>query len=382
MPFFEALRAQLAGAGIDLDVVHGQADADLAARADEGFLPWAYRVANRYLSIAGRSLVWQPVVRRALCADLVVVEQASKLLVNYVLVALHALGRSQVAFWGHGRNRQERPSRVGEAVKTRLSRQAHWWFAYTEGCVPDVVATGFPRSRITVVRNATDTRRVADARASMLDGDVDRLLQDNGVPSTAKLVVHLGGLYAAKRIDFLIAAVAELHQRDSDYHLLVVGDGPERPRVEAASREHGFVTHVGPRFGQEKAALLSAAELLLNPGLVGLSVLDAFAIGLPVVTVQASNHSPEIDYVVPGRTGLIVGHGCTPGEYATQVHRLINDEPARAAMSRACLELAQQTTIEEMARRFSEGIIRAFGGGCRVGLCARKAHDPCASAPS
>jgi L-malate glycosyltransferase len=41
---------------------------------------------------------------------------------------------------------------------------------------------------------------------------------------------------------------------------------------------------------------------MLMPGLVGLAVLDAFADGIPRVTTVIEYHSPEIEYLVPGRT--------------------------------------------------------------------------------
>ena len=92
-------------------------------------------------------------------ADLVVVEQANRQLVNYRLLLRSALRhRPRVVFWGHGGNLQASGplAALGERIKRSLSRRAHWWLAYTEGSADRVAALGFPRDRITVVQNAVE----------------------------------------------------------------------------------------------------------------------------------------------------------------------------------------------------------------------------------
>src|SRR5689334_9127865 len=101
LPFFSLLRERLAALGIDLSLVVGPAK---SVRRDQGDLDWAVRSGNRVASVKGREVVWQPVLRAAHAADLVIVEQANRLLANYVLLALGA----RVAFWGHGANLQAR----------------------------------------------------------------------------------------------------------------------------------------------------------------------------------------------------------------------------------------------------------------------------------
>ena len=48
------------------------------------------------------------------------------------------------------------------------------------------------------------------------------------------------------------------------------------------------------------------SKLFLMPGLLGLAVLDAEVMGLPVVTTRYPWHSPEIAYLRDGETGVIV----------------------------------------------------------------------------
>ncbi|MFZ2015352.1 MAG: nucleotidyltransferase family protein, partial [Nocardioides sp.] len=158
VPFWKRLRDRLEAKGVELVLVHGFPEGDRASRSDQGALEWALTTDNRHLRVLpGRTpLVWQPlprsVVRRA---DVVVVEQANRQLVNYRLLLRAALrGRPRVVFWGHGGNLRASGPLAGleERFKGSVSRRAHWWLAYTEGSADRVAALGFPRERVTVVQ--------------------------------------------------------------------------------------------------------------------------------------------------------------------------------------------------------------------------------------
>jgi hypothetical protein len=158
VPFYEALRTELDRRGVTLRLLHGEPTAEEATRQDTGSIPWAHLIDSRVISVGTRSLLWQRCGSLLRGSELVIVEQASKLLLNYMLLAAQWMGGPKVAFWGHGRNfRREGASRLGEAVKRLSSRWPHWWFAYTEGSAEIVRDLPYPADRITVVQNAIDT---------------------------------------------------------------------------------------------------------------------------------------------------------------------------------------------------------------------------------
>ena len=113
LPFFNLLRDVLGTERIELRLYHGQPAGAMAKRSDASGLPWAYRVVNSHLG----SLVWQPVWRQARRADLVIVEQANHLALNYLLLAARPAGGPRVAFFGHGANLQGNPASLRERWK-------------------------------------------------------------------------------------------------------------------------------------------------------------------------------------------------------------------------------------------------------------------------
>ncbi len=76
-----------------------------------------------------------------------------------------------------------------------------------------------------------------------------------------------------------------------DFELVVIGKGPEADFIETAAAQHEWIHFVGPKSDDEKVPYWALSKLLLMPGLVGLVVLDSFALGVPMITTDYPYHS-------------------------------------------------------------------------------------------
>lgn len=354
VPLFEALRERLRARGIELDLLAGQGTPEEARKRDAGELPWAQALPTRYL--AGGRLCWQPLRGRVDDADLVIVTQENKLLQNHLLMALPR--RFKLAFWGHGANLQcDRPGGVKERFKRWTTRQVDWWFAYTDMSAALVGAAGFPAARITVLNNAVDTSELRRQCQSVEPEEAQALRASLGF-GDGPVGIFVGSLYADKRLDFLFAAAERIRRVVPNFQLLLVGDGPEREAVRAWCDARAWARWAGARFGREKAACLKLADIMLNPGALGLGILDAFACGVPVVMVEACKHGPEAAYLKPGVNGEV-----TIDDLGAYVHACVNllGNPDRLdALREGCEVSAGEYTIEHMAQRFADGIERCL----------------------
>jgi len=361
VPFFERLRGRLANDGIELVLVDGQGTPRDTHRNEGAHIHWAIQRRNRVLQVDGRELVWQPCVREARSADLVVVEQASRLLLNYVLLGLQAAGRTKVAFWGHGANLQPHTaSTSSEWLKRKVSRLPHWWFAYTEGSKSRVVALGYPSERITVVQNAQDTEQLATAVAAITSQEKERFRAEHTL-GNGPVGLFLGSLSREKRLDFLLDSCSRIAAARPDFRLLVVGDGKEREHVIAAAEAHDWIRYLG-RVDElsERALLLSVSDTLLMPGLVGLVALDSFAADVPLLTTAVDFHSPEIEYVQHGVNGLIAPDADDSHLYAQLAIELMTSERRREPLLRGCRQARQTFTLAAMVDRFAGGVTAAL----------------------
>jgi glycosyltransferase involved in cell wall biosynthesis len=350
VPFFEALRSELATLGCTLRLAVGEATPQELEKNDTGHLDWAIPLPTRYFW-DGR-ICWQPFANALGAADLVVVTHENKLLYN--LVAQFVYRHRRVALWGHGANLQGDASSLREKFKKLTARQADWWFAYTEMSLPLLTQAGYPRARVTVLNNAVDTQSMAAMRdqveVSSLQGLRARLkLSDRLVG------ISVGSLYTEKRVAFMLEAADRIHQALPDFAFLIVGSGPQQKLVEVFCRENDWAHYLGAITGQAKVDLLAISDIMLNPGLVGLGILDAFVCQVPMVTTNCGMHSPEIAYLVNGKNGVMTAN--TMDAYVAQTIALLRDPPALARLRAGCATSAQLYTIENMARNFAAGVM-------------------------
>lgn len=356
-PFYMRLREILASNGIELEVLYGRPWQQEASRGDNVDLPppLGRRVPNLWLF---EHVLVQPVLWPWLRADLVIVEHANKHAINYLLMLLDAMGIKRLAFWGHGRDRQSPSDTFGAHLRRRTAGWSHWWFAYTNGARDDVAAAGFPRDRITVVGNAIDTQTLREQLAAVGSAEIEVTRKRLGWSEVDRVVVCCGSLYPNKHVDALIESSDSMHAADPQLRLLVIGGGPGLQRAQELAAPRPWVRCVGPQFGRDLAVLLSLAELWLNPGLVGLGVLDAFCAGLPVITRDIDVHSPEVEYIEHGVNGLILGTDMAA--YAGAVIELLHDGERLRRMQRAAHDSAARHSIDAMAKNFARGIVECL----------------------
>jgi glycosyltransferase involved in cell wall biosynthesis len=201
-----------------------------------------------------------------------------------------------------------------------------------------VVGWGVPAEKIVVIYNAVEP----------VDG-VEPLPVPLKTPIKA---VTVGRLIPLKRVDGLLEALKEL----PDLGLVVVGDGPERLRLERRARELGVSDRVyfaGQRSKKEALGLMAACDLfVLNSAYEGLPhvVLEAMALGLPVVATAAGG-TPEV--VRDGETGVLV-----PGRYGTlgaSLSALARDPALRRRLGRAARQwIGERLSAENMIRLTEE----------------------------
>jgi glycosyltransferase involved in cell wall biosynthesis len=347
--FFEALRTLATQRGVELKLVHGNPTDDEASKQDSGHLTWAHFARCRY-ALGGR-LCWQNVSSHLDDADLVIVTSENRLLYNHLLQWRRRPFR--LAFWGHGANFQGDAHSWRERFKAYMARRVDWWFAYTDMSRQALARVGFPADRITVVNNAVDTVGLQRLHSQVRLDDVATLRREHGLVGH-HVGVFVGSLYAEKRIGFLLAAARKVRERVADFELLVVGAGPDQAMVQDFAREHPWCHHLGPRSGRDKVIVLAAAQVMLNPGLVGLGILDSFVCALPMVTTDCGLHSPEIAYLESGTNGLM-----TPDDlwaYADAIVRLLSDGALAERLRAGCARSAPKYTVVNMAERFLDGL--------------------------
>lgn len=234
-----------------------------------------------------------------------------------LVVTWHELGTEQ----------QGEPARAGwkerlaQATSSRALRLARRHVAVSPVIADQLVEAGIPADRISVIGNGLELDAFDRAPKSAVESDT----------------VFVGHLVEHKGVDLLIEAAARLRVALPQLRCLVIGDGPQRPALEAlvAARDLGkqvwFMGHVQE---VEKMSLLKASKILVLPALregFATAAVEGQAAGLVPVVVR-SQQSAGPTMIHDGVDGLV----CDPtaDALADALHALLGD-PFRLALMRA-----------------------------------------------
>jgi rhamnosyl/mannosyltransferase len=148
------------------------------------------------------------------------------------------------------------------------------------------------------------------------------------------LVLFIGQLRYYKGVQFLLEAM-----RRTDGHLAVIGDGPERARLEEVGRSKdlaGRVHLLGRLSDEDVIAAYHACDVFVLPSVYrseawGFVILEAMAAGKPVITTELGTGTSILNR--QGETGLVVPPA-DPEALARAIDALLGDPAAREAMGR------------------------------------------------
>lgn len=170
-------------------------------------------------------------------------------------------------------------------------------------------------------------------------------------PEGEKILVHTSNFRKVKRIEDVILTF-EIVLREVPSKLLLVGDGPERPRLERMTRELGLLEHV--RFlGKQDAIeeILAVADLFIIPSAnesFGLAALEAMACEVPVISSNAGG-LPEVN--IHGVTGFLADIGDVQ-TMAAHALTLLKDEEKLKQFCQNALKQAHRFDITHILPQY------------------------------
>lgn len=187
---------------------------------------------------------------------------------------------------------------AGSAVEGLGKRRAGSIITLTPRMAERLCGDGLAPGGVHVIPSGVDPALFAAARPDPLV---------TGIPGPR--ILYVGRVHPGKGVLRLVEAVRLMRAAETSAHLVIVGDGPARPRVERAVHDYGLTDRVhllGAVPHERVPGVLAAADLLVLPSFyeeLGSVLLEGMQAGLPIVATRVGGIPTVIE---DGINGLLV----------------------------------------------------------------------------
>jgi len=208
----------------------------------------------------------------------------------------------------------------------------------------DLLNAGLRRN-IHIVPNGIDFKKIRNIKAAGFDSDI----------------IFVGRLIREKNVELLLKAAEIIREDIPDVRIVIIGDGPERTKLESLSKKLGISRNVDFLGFLEThggvIACMKASKVFAFPSLregFGIVVLEANASGLPVVTVDHEMNASK-DLIVGGKNGFVVK--LDERDFAEKILTALEK---RKKMKTSALNIASKYEWDEIVKeieKYYEGIL-------------------------
>ena len=175
------------------------------------------------------------------------------------------------------------------------------------------------------------------------------ILKKYNLANVDKLIISTGRLDKEKNLEFLLATMPLVFQKQPLAHLLIVGDGGWKQKLEEKVGQLGLeknITFMGFMKHEDIFPIYKIAKVFIFSSLTetqGLAPLEAMAVGLPVVALKATGIE---DLITDNQGGFMIEQPNTD-EFAQAIIKLLEDRALYKVKSEEARRRADNFSIEK-----------------------------------
>ena len=222
----------------------------------------------------------------------------------------------------------------------------------TEQAVADLIPQKRKPFKVPVeaLSNGIDLSRFAKGRANK------EIYEEYGIPKTKPIVLYVGRVDPEKSLDILMEAFIEVQKKVPDAHLVVVGDGTARPKLEAQIAKAGISDHahfLGRVIGDNLPQLYRTGTVFAITSKTetqSIVLMEAMASGLPCVAVDAG----AIHELVKSNKNGYLCEADDVNAVTTGLVKILTDKDRQKKMSDESVKRAARHDISHTLTRMEE----------------------------
>ncbi|MCX5665368.1 MAG: glycosyltransferase [Planctomycetota bacterium] len=292
-----------------------------------------------------RSVMWQSGVLRLSFSDQfdqIIFLGNPFWLATWVAAIVARLMGKRVLFWSHGF--LSPPQGVKGMIRRMFFCLAHTHLFYGRWAKQHAISLGWDPKNLHVVANSLHFESQSSQRRKVTAEEVAELRKSLFRDPSLPVAFCSCRLQSSKRLDLLISALALLRTDGVAVNALIVGDGPCRSDLEKLARDSSIDAHfTGACYDDALLALyISASNITVSPGFVGLTAIHSMTFGVPVISHSTmGKQAPEVEAIIPGITGNFFTLGDV-ADLARVIGLWLSRNKGRAETSAACIAIVER----------------------------------------
>jgi len=162
---------------------------------------------------------------------------------------------------------------------------------------------GLNEEKIRIIPNGIDVQEILDIQKRLNTASIRKKY---GIAENEQVILYVGRLIKMKRVEIIIKVIKKLLKKNLKVKGLIVGDGPQRTKLEEMARPISHNIKFTGYLSEEKFECYHIADLFILPSISeGLPtvLLEAALFGLPII---ATNIHGIPDIVIHGKTGFLI----------------------------------------------------------------------------
>ena len=330
--FFKALDQKLKKEGTELTIIHGTSFFNKPINPDASPAYSTIPLKTKESNFFGFHIIrWKGVFKeiKRIKPDMVIILFCPGNVTLWLVQLYCYMRRIKVGLWGNGSGRREikgLKKNLRGAFHKFFLRRADFHVCYGSKFQKELFEMGIDRSKVFVAQNTINVEKILSASP-----DVNRNLNNEYFN-----FLYVGAIERKKNLDLTIKAIARLIREGHKIKFSIVGqpalDELKALVIEEKMEENIFVLGFKPE--SEIPSYFTEADIFLLPVMGGLSINEAMAYGLPLISTIADG--TIVDLLYDGENGYF-----------------LNEEPDVENLYETCKKaiLGGKEKLEEMGTR-------------------------------
>ncbi|WP_026814974.1 glycosyltransferase [Arenibacter certesii] len=307
-------------------------------------------------------IVWQRgIVKKCLTlkVNTAIILGDSWIISNWIIAIIFRVKGVKVIFWSHGIYGNE--PKIKKWIRILFYKLANEHLLYERRGKQQMVLNGFKEDKLHIIFNSLNydaNLRFRVAAEKSLKKEVYTFFHNPEQPT----IIFIGRLTEVKKLNYLIEAVYELKKQNYLVNLLIIGEGGQRKKLNELVIEYNIKDYChfyGPCYSEKELSnLISAADLCVSPGNVGLTGIHSMSYGTPVLTHNNFiNQMPEVGAIIEGKNGCFFIENDVSSLVSKLIYWLFNNNLSRDEIRTNCYNIIDNYYNPNYQIRVLENVI-------------------------